>query len=400
MTDIVWILESERGPAFGSNGVADSYLIPQNDIDIEPKELRGKRLWIVLRGNEDRLFKVIRIKKIERITDGYHTGDYLITPETLDSLKISGSYADGKRYVTTALQSLSLGVKELDDKIGNDLALLVKKCVQIKLVAPDQKLIDKIVFEPAGKNQQNLVKLALKAVISQLSLDQIWGSGTGEKLGAFANFAAALIKRTFPGEKITDLGKELNSLDPTHHLDIGIASLIEKKQKPRKPSVDIEFAEIDPEKIYSREFLKKELGNDEMEDTLYKTEMAEKLHQEMLKDISKFLIEQKIKPYQSESIDLMYTLNGYVNLFEIKSANANNIFSQAGKGAFQIGCYLNELSKFYKNIVSRIILLKTDNDDLETFVKEALARLNIIVLFYDPRKSWPERVQELPYKPD
>jgi hypothetical protein len=45
MSDIAWILESDKGVAFGDNGVAGSYILPQGDMHIEPGSIAGKRYY-------------------------------------------------------------------------------------------------------------------------------------------------------------------------------------------------------------------------------------------------------------------------------------------------------------------------------------------------------------------
>lgn len=162
------------------------------------------------------------------------------------------------------------------------------------------------------------------------------------------------------------------------------------------PSVDTEFSEIEPGKIFAREFVSidSKLGN--LEEALKKTEHAEKIHQAMLKDISEFLIANGITPYESNSIDLLYKSRDKLNVFEIKSSNVDNILSQSSKGAFQLACYLNELSKDYDNLNSRLVLHVTESPELQKYAVEALLRLGIEVLFYDPSRSWPNRIQGLP----
>ena len=56
------------------------------------------------------------------------------------------------------------------------------------------------------------------------------------------------------------------------------------------PCVDIVFSEIEPGKIYAREFVSTDSKLRNLEDVLKKTERAEKIHQAMLKDISEYLI--------------------------------------------------------------------------------------------------------------
>lgn len=85
-----------------------------------------------------------------------------------------------------------------------------------------------------------------------------------------------------------------------------------------------------------------------------------------------------------------------LNVFEIKSSNVDNILSQSSTGAFQLACYLNELSKDYHNLNARLVLHVTQSPELQNYAVEAVRRLGIEVLFYDPDKPWPNRIQGLP----
>jgi hypothetical protein len=87
MIDLVWILDSEKSASFGDKGISSSYIIPKNDMKVEPQTMAGSRLWVVLRGQEDRILKLVKIKKVERIIDGYHTGDLLVSSELAESFK-------------------------------------------------------------------------------------------------------------------------------------------------------------------------------------------------------------------------------------------------------------------------------------------------------------------------
>jgi len=162
------------------------------------------------------------------------------------------------------------------------------------------------------------------------------------------------------------------------------------------PAVDTEFTEIEPGKIFAREFVSSDSKLRDIEEAIKKTEHAEKIHQSMLKDISEYLITNGIKPYESSSIDLLYKAQGKLVVFEIKSANVENILSQSSKGAFQLACYLNELSKDYENLNAKLVLHVTECPEIQKYAVEVLQRLGIDVFFYDPSKSWPNRIQGLP----
>lgn len=396
MTDLVWILDGEKGSSFGNSGVSGSYILPKNEVGFEPKTLSGRRLWVVLRGYEDRLFLLVKIKKVERIIEGYYTGDYWISPEITESIKLVSGYADAGKYATLITRSLGLGLSELRSVDSYAFSELVRGSIQTKLLPPDKRALSKIGFQLLPNNNRRLARSALRAVVSHFTLEQVWANGSGDRLGAFPNYACALITERMGSKPSPQIVDALKDFDPV--------SLIfsEEMRGPERsfhnynpPSVDTEFSKIEPEKIYAREFVSVDSRLWNLEEALNKTEHAEKIHQAMLKDISEFLIQNGVTPYESSSIDLLYRSKGKLNVFEIKSSNVDNILSQSAKGAFQLACYLNELGKDYDNLNAGLVLHMTDGLELQNYAVEALLRLGIEVMFYDPSKPWPSRVEGL-----
>jgi hypothetical protein len=399
MPELVWILDSRKGSFFGNKGVSSNYIVPKNDLGVDQKLLAGNILWVVLRGNEDRLLIVIKIKKVERILEEYHSDDFLISAELTESFKLISDYSAATKYKVANTRALSLGISEIGFDVSETFRLLVKSTIQVKLTSIPEKLFTNIDLQPLPHNRSQLAKVAIRTITAHLTLDQVWASGTGDKLGAFANFAYSIFVKKTSSQQVAELVSELKNFDPISILFRQIATkdhARDKADKSKPPSVDIEFTEIEPNNIYAREFLFIDSKLSGLEEALNKTEHAEKIHQEMLKDISTFLSGRGIIPYESGSIDLMYNLDDSLNVFEIKSTNVSNILAQAAKGAFQLACYQNELSKSYDKLNARLILHKTESNEIEEYALDALHRLGVRVLFYDPTKPWPNRIKDMP----
>lgn len=399
MADLVWVLNGEKGASFGSSGVSGSYILPKSEVDFDPKNLAGRRLWVVLRGYEDRLLLLIKIKIVERIIDGYYAGDYWISPEMTGSLKLVPDFVGAARYATTSTHYSKLGVSELSQESSDALVALVQGSIQTRLLPPDQRSLSQIDFQLVPNNSARLAQSALRAVVSHLTLEQVWANGAGDRLGAFSNYARALLKEKM-GERLSlAIVHDLKTFDPLALIfskeNIG-TEVRETGKNYNVPSVDTEFCEIEPGKIYAREFVSVDSRLRNIEEALNKTEHAEKIHQAMLKDISEYLIANGVTPYESNSIDLLFRSRGVLNIFEIKSSNADNIMSQASKGAFQLACYLNEINKDYDNLSASLVLHAIPSPELQKYVVEALSMLGIKVLFYDPSRPWPSRIDGFP----
>ena len=393
MCDIVWILDYKKGSSLGNAGVSGTYIVPSNDLNIEPSALAGKRIWIVLRGNEDRLLKLIKVRHVERIIEGYYFNDYLISTDIIQSFRFTSGFKNAGKFRISETEELKIGLSYLGDRISNLIPNIVLRAIETKLAIPTKTLLSTIEIKILPNNKRQLARLALKAIIARLSLDQVWASGTGYKLNAFSNFSFFLIKNMLKDYEVPEVIEELRSLDPLSILSVKKKATLPKSRSV--PVVDTDFNEIDPDKIFTRTFLPLNSSVNNLEESLRKTGHAEKIHQDILKDISLYLISRGITPFETSSIDLMYKSGSMLNVVEIKSANQNNIFAQSAKGAFQIACYINELIKDYENLHPQLILSKTENNETNNHAATALLRLGVKPLFYDASKPWPDRIEGL-----
>lgn len=394
MSDFVWIIAAEKNSSFGRRGVSGSYIIPKGDMTVNPKSLAGGRLWVILRGADDRIFQSLTVKKIERIIEGYYEGDYLLSVDLLSSFRLVSRYAEASKYIATNTDQFAAGLSEIDVQSSRSFSQLVKQRIEIKLTEPEVSSgIDTKMLPRSG---ELLAKSALRLVISHFNLNEIWAAGTGKKLGAFSNFANSIIKQHISAKVAAELTDILLGCDPITALNNEVGDDDSAKEKSlNTPHVDTDFTEVEPEKIYAREFLSAGDKFKDLEAALNKTEHAEKIHQEMLKDIAEFLISNRVTPFESGSIDLMFQANNKLKVCEIKSTTLENLLAQSSKGAFQLTCYIDELIKSYDDTLPQLILRNIGNSELESYVERILSKMNIPVLFYNPNKSWPNRVTGL-----
>jgi hypothetical protein len=399
MPDLVWILHRRKGSAFGISGVSASYLVPHGDCDLAAEVLAGRRLWIVLRDDVDRLLLSVKIEAVEVLIDGYYKGDFRISSNVVESIKLATDYSAATSFTTSATQGLTIGVSELSRELSDELASVVFRSEAIKLVAPDDRLLSRVEIHPLPTSTSQLIRAAIRAVVSHLTLDEVWRSGTGLRLTPFANFASALIhSRT--GIRLSSKDElVLNSLDPIHTLlaaeDPTMSSNC-TSVTPSWPIVDTDFSPIDPKAVCARSYVSifPTLGGGLT--AMAKTSHAEVIHQAMLKDVSEYLIARGITPRETRSIDLAYEAQGGLIIVELKSANAENLMAQASAGAFQLATYLNALAGHYDVLNGKLILHETGSVELQLLAVAVLRRLGVEALFYDPSKAWPSRVQGLP----
>lgn len=396
MYNYAWIIPSDKADTFNRGGISLNYILPKNHISIDPIKLRGARIWLIVRGREDRCIALIAPKKIERFSDGYHEGDFVVTSDLMKSIKLASGFDAARPYQTGDTSQHSIGLSPMTDRDVMILSRSIKSNMQVKLRTPSIDRRNNLKLSPIPKPAEAGIRMVMSHVVQHFSMDQIWGSGTGRKLTPFANFASHLI--TSEGIDLDAVNLDvLLKIDPLNLLamDLRDVSTESLSREAREKRVDLDFVEIDPETIYAREFLFSNSNPLSIEAALEKTEASEKIHQDMLRDISTYVKKHNLMPYQSDSVDLMIELGGKIKIFEIKSANDENLVAQSAKGAFQVAWYLEAMIPSYDSITGHLIIHKIRNGETENLVKNALKRLGIDYLIYNPSLDWPERVSGL-----
>ncbi|WP_373085437.1 hypothetical protein [Sneathiella sp.] len=395
MSDFVWIINAEKNSSFGNSGVSSSYIIPSGEMKVSPSLLAGSRLWILLRGIEDRLFLSIKVKKVERILDGYYEGDFLLSTSFLSSFRLVSKYSEAMKYVVIDVVSHRLGISIIEESISQKFAMVVTNSIEYKLLPPPRASLPNISSNIFPRSGNALAKASLCLIVSHFNLNQIWAQGAGDKLNAFSNFACAVISASLVDRPNSNLNDALNKNDPLTNLVVFISEGVDTEihRITSIPVVDTDFTEVEPDKIHARSFISSGDNMKDVEASLRKTEHAEETHQGMLKDISQFLISIDIVPYESSSVDLIFKTPHAMNICEIKSSNLENYFSQASKGAFQLSCYTEQIEKDFDHSQSILILQKIGHDEIETYIKKILMRMNIQTLYYNVNLSWPFKLE-------
>jgi hypothetical protein len=400
MGNFVWVIDAAKSEQFGLDGVSDSYILPGVTLKKYSSQLLSKRIWVILRGDADRLFIALTVKSIDGITDGYYAGDYILKIDLCSSIKLANNFIEAERYETKIAETTPNGISPISTDLDNALILLVKNSVKVKLISPKVNELKNLHLALEPKTNPILARELTRTIISNFSLDQMWKLSAGAKItGAVPHFASVLLSSCTNEHLTDDLERCLSDLDPINKFCIGIETRNKYKRSttsPDMPNVDLDFTIIDPQKIFTRKFIRSNSKTFDPRAAMEKTEKAEAKHQEILTDVTTFLISNKITAYESNSIDLMYKTNSNIYAFEIKSANQDNIVAQSAKGAFQLSYYLDALNCNFDKVSTYLIIEKIGNDALEDFVTRTLNIMNINVLFYDETKLWPNKIMGLP----
>ncbi len=398
MDNFVWILEASKSTSFGVKGVSSSYILPKGSmLNVKPESLAGVRIWVLLRGDEDRLLLSFKTKKIEKILEGYNQNDCLVRTDLLSSFRLVSNYDEAIKYRTEKIQTLQLGIHSIDNNIIHEFIEIVTDKIPVKLANPDGAILADLDLKILPNSGGLLAISAVRMIVSEFNLNQLWASGKGLKLGAYSNFGKALATQKIDSHDIAFENLNFGDCDPLAILkqegEIGSTSPL--RTSKRLHTVDTELTVVSPNNIYAREFLASGNQYKDLESSINKTERAEKFHQDMLKDISEYVISMGIVPYESGSIDLFFDSGEELRVCEIKSTTTENIMMQAAKGSFQLACYTSELEHEYDSLVAYLILEKLDQTEIEQYISQILSRFDIRVLYYNQSVNWPNRVRGL-----
>jgi hypothetical protein len=386
MADLAWIVPFEQIASLGDRGVSRNYILPKSAFHSDPIDLIGSRLIIIARGVEDRCIAVLSPNKIEQFSEGYYNGDYLISVDILKSIRLSRDFNSAKAFHCDFAKSIPLGLSMVNANGVDQILEMAKQSMQFKFIQPKLKNMQASLGR-LPNNRTALVSQAMKVVISQYTLGEVWGNGKPYKLLPFANFA---------WQWVLSQGSTMAEVDDFIGIDPLTLLTKPSDSKPKEadvvhssyePLLDLDFSEIDPSTVYARKFIVSNSTID-IEAALNRTEAAERMHQEMLRDIVTYLKQCGIAPMQSDSVDLLFDQGGTLKLLEIKSANEDNLFAQVAKGAFQIAYYSNALALSFREPIQKI-----ENERLLAVISTVLKRLGISYLIYDPSKPWPNRVK-------
>ena len=402
MSDFLWVIPRDKALSLGEIGVSSSYIIPRSIVGDNLDDLVDGFIWVVLRGDSDRLVLVIKVQEIECILDGYYKHDFLVRPNLKLSLKIGSTFTSIASYEISFLPFAEHVITKITSAVVEKLIILLTKNITVRLISPTNNAFSNFLVELPSKNQAVLTRVVGENAVSHFNFIDIWSDGKSKKFSTapYASMAKAYIEKNFPSVNLLQFEDVLLGADPfvglvSRDLKFGDpASIFIESANP--PQVDIIFKLIDPNNIFARKFTAKKNPANNHFNQIKKTEAAEQKHQDILRDVSRFLITEGVQPFHSNSVDLAYKSNGCLYIFEIKTSNCLNMISQASKAAFQLAYYKNSLSLDYESITYSLLIEDSGSENLNSFIFETMKTLGMSTFIYREGLNWPSRVSGLP----
>src|SRR5258708_3902984 len=104
----VWIIPADLYNDFKRDGVSPTYVVPANMMGGRERRLVRSGLWLVVRGRRDEVAAFIKPRKIEKFTDAYYNGDYLLHANLSSSFRIGSPGDNVAPALVGAFDSLPL----------------------------------------------------------------------------------------------------------------------------------------------------------------------------------------------------------------------------------------------------------------------------------------------------
>lgn len=396
MNQFIWLIESKRIERIKSaGGISNQYILQADLLEWDAKELIDARIWMLLKGAQGNLpYAHIRVTQIEQFEDGLNKGDYLLTVDLSHSFLCFRTYSQSPELYLKAPINLEIGLHKSPDKLFQSITHAVKSLITKKITPPSPDVFESISRTGTHTLTGDVYRQYITEITSHFSLDEVWCK-SNTNLYPFAYFAFHLACTVGSPPSDKTLLEDLYKLDPFEHLKDGQPTREPSHRGSNQPSVDLNFAPIDPNNIFSRKFLGPDKPTD-LSKTLAQTSRAEKVHQDMLRDISEHLISQNITPLQSASIDLFFKIKDTSYLFELKSSHTGNLLTQSAKGCHQLARYKLELNELDVNVMPPVLIVEKTNDlQLNKYVMDVNQILGVRTFFYDKDAEWPHKLPAL-----
>lgn len=163
----------------------------------------------------------------------------------------------------------------------------------------------------------------------------------------------------------------------------------------RTYAIDCKLRPLTEDDLAAREMIwnPNNFGEEKAKNGLMKTNLAEKRHQEMLRQLNDYFKTLGYLALGSSSIDLAIECDNHIFLFEIKSSTIDNYKDQALKACGQLAEYSYNLSLGTVKNIYKIIIIEIPQNGLVDFeyVSAICKSINITLIGFSFLIDWPQR---------
>lgn len=376
----IYKIDSRQAPnLLTKSGASFQFILPKEKMIFNPADLLGTVLWIVVE-EDSRCYLTQRgqVDSISTIKEGPNDGDFIIDLNKSRTIKTVSPAKEKRKWELTNDQKLKIGFDQCPDEYGNYFESMIKNNIVVRIAEHDtirqldlKKWSENFGY---GKTIYELEKLNSKASLDDLS--------TSAKLKWMSPFGFEIYKsyKVESSEEQQLLGI-IRAIDPIRMSENHARQY--KVGDSETKYIDAELRPTTPDEIIARNFIS---GSNTVnfEEMLEKTEQAEKLHQEIVRNIAKGLILKKVVPLVSRSVDLAFKNNGVLFVLEVKTIKKENLISQFYKGVSQLLHYMVQIEFFEPTKTKGVLVLGNQSNILiDPLLLKMAYKAGIDVINYD-----------------
>ncbi len=393
MNQFIWKFPYER--LRSSNLFADEYICIAAEMRVDPVDLLQNRIWMItdLDPAGSFLYGTLKVASVSVIQEGLNKGHFVIAADHLLSFRIFPWEKEDLRAWKVDNLSTVIGVSGCSDELRKSFIDLIKKNDVRVFSQPPSAKLSLIEIPTEVSSQYAASREIYRSILSRFPLGELHRYVPLKELSPFGALATEKCRELGLGDEVES---EISSLD------IILMSSVEELlitadpniPNPTPPLVDTSLTCIRPEEVVSRRFLKTVIDNKNK--TLTKTQMAETRHQDILREISKYLISIRLHPLQSRSVDLAVRSRSGLVLGEIKSSTSDNFINQIDQGIIQLIKYELAFEEEGYSIASKAIVIESPTENaILNYARKISQKCDTKVLSYDGKAEWPERIPGL-----
>lgn len=351
-------------------------LINRRHIQFNPAELYFKNLWIAYQ-EQSELFLYCRLFVIalEELTDEVHK-DYLVVSGDIDSSEyFQRLRTDSEKLRLENTDFVSDKVNLLSENFDEKLHSIIHIADEVRISEPGRYFAQSIVATDIVEITRQLKS---KYVRSELFRNHNWP----DELSPYEYFGQYLAA--------INIGTDVS-------IPVGGSNKAKSSLRLHRRFIETDLIRIDPDTVRTRRFITPSHETDSLTiDFLIKTDQAEALHQDILRDVAQHFLDRGLVPMENRNVDLYIRSNEYSVIFEIKSANEENFHSQVSKGALQATEYSYAFSLAPKPVNARYVIVQDiANYEMKAYLEGLLRYMGVGLLFYRVHEDWPGRIDGL-----
>jgi hypothetical protein len=393
LNSYVWTFPESR--LKNIDGLSDGYLCPSAEMRVDPGEIVGGGIWLLLLSSDFgvHLYGKIAVTEVSLISEGLSKDSLLLLVDRLVSFRILPSEKENWGRWALDVNALHYGIEKSNKQLDSDLAEQMTNNRFHSFAKPNISLLSDIDISPSGLPVQHQGRHVYISTLEKFAFGDLESYQQYPDCTPFGAAAIEVVKNAGLPDGVL---REIRLRDEKLWF-FASESMQANNETAAVPRVDVVLSPLDKNNVVTRVYMSRGRGQDSALQ-MQKTQTAESLHQDMLRSLVAYLNVLNMNVYQTQSVDMIVANGGELDLYELKSANLENFTRQIEEGMMQLIKYSMAFRKDGYLIGRKgLICQKIDDANLVIYAEELLAEADVSLYLYDAEYEWPRRMLNFPY---